>query len=96
MYAKLHETYGEVVRWGPDSLSFIDEAAWRDIYMARQPQMKKVFKSPTVNGAHDIFVAPDDVHSRQRKVLAHAFSEKAVSVGMSSCFRSLLTRSKAS
>lgn len=95
MYSELHETYGEIVRWGPDSLSFINESAWRDIYMVRQPQMKKIMKSRTLNGAHSIIAAPEDVHARQRKVLAHAFSEKAVSM-TDSCFGSVLMNITAS
>jgi cytochrome P450 len=87
LYAALHEKYGEVVRVGPKSLSFINEKAWRDIYMTR-PQMRKVMKSRTVNGAHSIISAPGDVHARQRKVLAHAFSEKAVSNPIPSITRS--------
>ncbi|TID27444.1 putative secreted glycosidase [Venturia nashicola] len=78
MFAKLHERYGEVVRYSPDSLSIINETAWHDIYMARHPQMRKSTEVRPVNGAHSIVFAPDDIHARQRKVLAHAFSEKAL------------------
>ena len=76
----LHSKYGPVVRINPNLLSFIDEAAWRDIFVLRQggKQMQKAFNGLPVNGAFHIINAPDDVHSRQRRVLAQAFSEKAV------------------
>jgi cytochrome P450 len=76
----MHAKYGEVVRITPNGLSFINDTVWRDVYMHRQghPQMKKVMRARPVNGAYSIISAPNDIHARQRKVLAHAFSEKAV------------------
>jgi cytochrome P450 len=78
--AEVHAKYGEVVRITPNGLSFINETVWRDVYMHRQgqPQMRKVMRGRTINGAYSIINAPNDIHARQRKALAHAFSEKAV------------------
>jgi hypothetical protein len=80
---RLHEEYGEVVRTKPNELSFISESTWKDVYMHRQgqPQMEKArrdhFSSdPTL---FNIVNAPDDVHSRQRRSVSHAFSDRAVS-----------------
>ena len=78
---KLHAQYGEVVRTRPNELSFIGDNAWKDIYMHRQghKQMQKAGIPVNQNKTHSIIIAPDDVHARQRRLLSHAFSERAVS-----------------
>jgi cytochrome P450 len=43
--SKLHEKYGEVIRLGPNELSFSTEQAWKDIYMHR-PGHKESKKDP--------------------------------------------------
>jgi cytochrome P450 len=77
---KLHTQYGEVVRTRPNELSFVGDNAWKDIYMHRQghKQMQKAGIPARPTKAHSIIVAPDDVHARQRRLLSHAFSERAV------------------
>ena len=77
---KLHAQYGEVVRTRPNELSFIGDNAWKDIYMHRQgyKQMQKAGIPVSQSKAHAITIAPDDVHARQRRLLSHAFSERAV------------------
>jgi cytochrome P450 len=77
---KLHTQYGEVVRTRPNELSFVGDNAWKDIYMYRQghKQMQKAGIPASQNKAHSIIVASDDVHARQRRLLLHAFSERAV------------------
>jgi cytochrome P450 len=79
----LHTKYGEVVRVGPNQLSYINEQAWKDIYMHRQDgngkamkQLEKVTKRP--EKVPSIVSATDEVHARQRKMLSHAFSDKAL------------------
>jgi cytochrome P450 len=78
--AWVHDKYGEIVRTAPDQLSFINDQAWRDIYMHRQGhgQLQKSVPRLKINGAYHIINAPDDVHARQRKMLSHAFSERAL------------------
>lgn len=94
---KLHEKYGEVVRTKPFELSFTTESAWKDIYMHRQgkPQMLKAHREnfEADQSVHNIITAPDDIHSRQRRAVAHAFSDKAV--GQLFDVRTVLTRSTA-
>lgn len=77
---KLHAQYGEVVRTRPNELSFVSDQAWKDIYMHRQghKQMQKDGIPVRPNQAHAITIAPDDVHARERRLLSHAFSERAV------------------
>ncbi|OQE46086.1 hypothetical protein PENCOP_c001G01919 [Penicillium coprophilum] len=76
----LHEQYGDVVRIAPDELSFRTEQAWKDIYgfstnFPKDPRFFNVAKS----GASNLAVAPtDDIHYRQRRILASAFSDAAL------------------
>ena len=79
---EFHETYGEVVRFSPDELSFASEQAWQDIYghkatpLAKDPAWYNVVKSS--DQATSIFNADHKNHMRIRKQLSHAFSEKAL------------------
>ncbi|KAM3084403.1 hypothetical protein ACMFMF_001760 [Clarireedia jacksonii] len=72
----LHQKYGEVVRFGPDEVSFITAQAWRDIYGHGHKQLPKFYHS-NVNTS-DIFSANDADHSRHRRALSHAFSAKGL------------------
>ncbi|MCJ1393165.1 hypothetical protein MMC18_006037 [Xylographa bjoerkii] len=77
---ELHEQYGEVVRVGPDELSFTNPAVWRDVYpknFVRAPQYKD--KVPGKD-ADSLISASEADHARFRKILAPAFSEKATSL----------------
>jgi cytochrome P450 len=81
--AKLHEKYGPVVRYGPNDLSFIDSSAWKDIYghrtVAKEPMSKDLrMYRPTRTASSNILIAGDADHSRMRRLLSHAFSEKAL------------------
>ena len=42
--------------------------------------MQKWGRVPPGRQAYNILNAPDDIHARQRKMLSHAFSDRAVSV----------------
>jgi len=78
----LHEKYGDVVRWAPDELSFSSSAAWKDIY---NPRKDTFLKDPKFYITDDQFKAPHIVnlidvekHVQAKKMLAHAFSPKAL------------------
>lgn len=72
-----HRKYGEVVRFGPDEVSFITVPAWKDIYGHGHRQLQKfIFTSDTK--APDIITGNDVDHSRYRKALAHGFSAKGL------------------
>jgi cytochrome P450 len=83
---RLHAKYGEVVRLSPNEVSFISgETAWTDIYGFRTGKMKgheNMQKDPAWYAqppvASHIIVANDADHTRFRRVLSHAFSEKAL------------------
>lgn len=79
---ELHERYGPVVRLAPNELSFIGGQAWQDIYNHHQgkPNFPKnpLWMAPGENGIHSILSANDADHSRYRRLLSHAFSERAL------------------
>jgi cytochrome P450 len=78
-----HNRYGVIVRVAPNELSFIDPNAWKDIYSHRIT----FAKDPRFLG-RDFFVKPgeptgitrasESTHSTQRRLLSHAFSDKAL------------------
>jgi cytochrome P450 len=79
----LHEKYGPVVRVTNNDVSFISASAWKDIYghkKAGQPAFQKDLRiyRPTLTDSTNILVANDVDHSRMRRLMAHAFSEKAL------------------
>jgi cytochrome P450 len=80
---RIHSQYGEIVRVNPNELSFVDPAAYKDIFMKRQGRYP-LPKDPTwfekmPNGAWPISSAPEHDHLRIRKQLTYAFSDKALS-----------------
>ncbi|KAK0622230.1 Cytochrome P450 monooxygenase rdc4 [Lasiodiplodia hormozganensis] len=81
---QVHEKYGEVVRVGPDRLSYISAQAWKDIYghrTAKRPENPKDTRLyvKAVNGEHTIISVPDARdHGSIRKIFSNAFSDKAL------------------
>ena len=75
----LHEKFGPIVRIAPDELSICSAPAWPDIYTVR-PLLPKEPSSqtPPLNGAHSLFTAVGDDHTRLRGILAAGFSDKAL------------------
>ena len=74
----LHTDYdSEVVRISPDELDFIQPAAWKDIHMPAQgrPFGKDLL---VFAGVQNIVTAPDPDHRRLRRLVNHAFSDKAL------------------
>jgi hypothetical protein len=73
---ELHTQYGHVVRTAPNELSFTHPEAWKVIHGQRRLEMPKdpIFRLHTPTGAQNIMVADRETHSRQRRLLSHAFS----------------------
>ena len=71
---KLHELYGEVVRVGPDELSFTNPTAWKDIYTKGFVRPYEYKDKPPGKEAENLISASESDHFRFRKVLAPAFS----------------------
>ncbi|THZ79304.1 putative cytochrome P450 monooxygenase [Aureobasidium pullulans] len=75
---KLHLKYGNIVRIAPNELSFITQA-WKDIYGFKRPELSKdwTMYALSENTKRSIILSGTD-HGRQRKMLAPAFSERAL------------------
>lgn len=75
------------MRIAPDELSYISgETAWQDIYgfhtgkkAAEGKYLKdRMFFAKPYNGVWSILLADTEAHTRMRRNLAHAFSDKAL------------------
>lgn len=79
---ELHDKYGDVVRVGPHTLVYRTPQAWKDIYSHRKYGSHTYLKDPKfyLPGPRgpSILNAGDADHSRTRRLLSHAFSEKAL------------------
>ena len=81
--SELHEKYGPVVRFSPNDVSFITAGAWQKIYGHKKvgqlpfPKDRRLYRG-AMTKADNILLANDSDHARQRRLLAHAFSEKAL------------------
>ncbi|KUI67221.1 hypothetical protein VM1G_02942 [Cytospora mali] len=73
---KLHEQYGDIVRLAPDELSFIDPAAWRDIYPKNFVRPYEYKDQPPGKTASNLIACTEEEHARFRRILAPAFSER--------------------
>ncbi|KAH7317086.1 cytochrome P450 [Stachybotrys elegans] len=79
----LHDQYGPVVRFAPTEVSFVSVGAWKDIYGHKNdisrnyPKCDKAVP-PSLSGVPNLLTANDADHRRMRKLLSHAFSEKAL------------------
>ncbi|KAI1270667.1 cytochrome P450 monooxygenase-like protein [Xylariaceae sp. FL1019] len=78
----LHKKYGDVVRIGPNELSFASSQAYQDIYNHTSKGKPRFLKTefydngdpnPRITSARD-----PAVHARQRKALSNAFSAKSL------------------
>ncbi|TVY55642.1 Cytochrome P450 monooxygenase FUM2 [Lachnellula cervina] len=78
----LHRKYGPIDQLGPNELSFAGGArAWADIHGPKKgvlPHKDPVFYPSSINGANSLMTAGDAEHSRQRKIMSHAFSERTL------------------
>ncbi|CAG7919697.1 unnamed protein product [Penicillium olsonii] len=75
----LHDQYGDVVRVAPDELSFRNDQAWKDIHGHSRNFPKDIrFYHVSKNKAPSVVVAPDEIHSRQKKAILRVFSEPAL------------------
>ncbi|KAL1620285.1 hypothetical protein SLS56_009719 [Neofusicoccum ribis] len=79
-----HEKYGEVVRLGPDRLSYISPQAWKDIYGHRtggkleNPKDTRFYQLDLNGETHIINTEGAGEHGRLRKIFSNAFSDRAL------------------
>ncbi|KAF2846747.1 benzoate 4-monooxygenase cytochrome P450 [Plenodomus tracheiphilus IPT5] len=79
--SELHAKYGPVVRFAPNELSFIDPGVWKDVYGhgAASFTKEKASYGPDAYGNPPGLIRSDNInHARQRKLVSHAFSDKAL------------------
>lgn len=81
---ELHKVYGDVVRLGPDRLSYVSPQAWKDIYgpatgsRIENPKDKNHIGTH-FNGVDSLTTIPDtETHRNRRRIFNNAFSEKAL------------------
>ncbi|KAK9777135.1 putative Isotrichodermin C-15 hydroxylase [Seiridium cardinale] len=80
---ELHDQYGQVVRFAPYDVSFTKADAWQDIYGHKNSGAETFEKDPhmyvdTRSGHPSIINANRADHKRMRRLMSHAFSEKAL------------------
>lgn len=78
-----HQRYGPIVRISPNELSYVDGAAWKDIYANRPGHLP--FKRNTTwvkkmrsDEPERIMGQNEESHARLRRAFANAFSEKSL------------------
>jgi len=77
--ADMHKRYGPIVRVAPNELSFIDEAAWKDIYGIKNNNPKDETQYPfSPETKKSLILANDEDHHMQRKMFLPAFSARAL------------------
>ncbi|KAH8684367.1 putative RNA polymerase II mediator complex component Srb8 [Tricladium varicosporioides] len=81
---ELHRKYGDIVRLGPNELSFAHPDAWTDIHQ-RRPGKKSLLKNPIYISRPEAIPAEtfsttpsDSEHNRMRRVFEGSFSDKAI------------------
>lgn len=76
----LYEQYGPIFRVGPNQVILESRVSAKEI-LARGPPRPEFGKNPLVSGVKEpvgIAAAPKENHRMQRRVIGHAFSEKAL------------------
>ncbi|KAH7066123.1 cytochrome P450 [Paraphoma chrysanthemicola] len=84
--AAIHAQYGRVVRMSPDSVAIDGDPGWDDAYAFRKKGEEDFKRDPNWFHVDDgktaslpsIFLTDREGHRRQRRVLAHAFSQTAM------------------
>lgn len=81
---ELHRRYGPIVRIAPTEISLANGAqSWQDVYGFKKhgqtkPYKDRVFYTKPFNGVDGLITANDANHSRQRKIMSNAFSDKTL------------------
>ncbi|TVY20410.1 Cytochrome P450 monooxygenase aclL [Lachnellula arida] len=84
---KLHEQYGDVVRYSISEVSFISgDTSWTEIYGHRtgrlrgHPTLEKdpAWYAPPIEGVQSLLFEPDEPHHRRRRAWVHSFSDKCL------------------
>lgn len=79
--SKLHDQYGDVVRIGPNELSYTNSKVYKEVFQSRsgKPQMQKdMLHYQKHDKTPSLHVSSDADHTRMRRLISHAFSDKAL------------------
>lgn len=81
----LHEKYGRVFRMGPNEIAVDGDPGWEDVFGFRRPGKDDFARDPeffdqSTDGSSEasLFLSDRAGHSRQRRVISHAFSQSAM------------------
>ncbi|KAF1916179.1 cytochrome P450 [Ampelomyces quisqualis] len=82
----LHEKYGRVFRMSPNEVAVDGDPGWEDVFSFRRNGKEDFQRDPhffdtSINGedpGSSIFFTDRAGHSRQRRILSHAFSQSAM------------------
>ncbi|KAI9690296.1 MAG: hypothetical protein M1822_009257 [Bathelium mastoideum] len=80
----LHQKYGDIVRIGPEHLAIDVGVAWPEVYAHTGKDHKefgkdrRFFRTEEEGEDFSLIASTREVHRRQRRVLAHAFSDTAL------------------
>ena len=77
---KLHLQYGDIVRVAPNQLAFLQPDAWQEIMGHRKSNENENGKSPSFyrDGNLNVIGSDRKVHTQQRRLLSHGFSQHAM------------------
>lgn len=79
--SRMHQKYGRVIRTGPNTVSTIDPESWEIICgqkTTKRFQKANYGKMDQKTEARNLINANDADHARQRRLINHAFSDKAL------------------
>lgn len=79
----LHDQYGPVIRIAPDELSYTSAGAWKKIYGQKTPEFEKCLDGRGIAprslvGIRGIINETQERHTRLRRAISPAFSERAI------------------
>jgi cytochrome P450 len=81
----LHERYGRIFRMGPNEIAVDGDPGWEDVFGFRRNGKEEFIRDPeffnqSLDGKEEnsLFLTDRAGHSRQRRILAHAFSQSAM------------------
>ncbi|KAI1344338.1 isotrichodermin C-15 hydroxylase [Xylariaceae sp. FL0016] len=76
---RMHQRYGNAVRYGPNSISFNSNTSLKDIYGFKSNVRKAAFYDAFAHPVHNTHNTRDKtMHARKRRVLSQAFSDSAM------------------
>lgn len=75
---KLHQRYGDIVRFGPNDISINSNTALPQLYLEKKSTKKSKFYSIFPGQANIFNITDKQLHGRKKRILAQAFSDQAM------------------